>query len=58
MSSRGLVGGRGLQIAVIGDADTVTGFLLAGVGAREQKATAEENFLIVSSSEFEYCVTV
>ena len=34
-------------IAVIGDEDTVTGFLLAGIGERNTKG--ETNFLIVDS---------
>jgi V-type H+-transporting ATPase subunit F len=34
-------------IAVIGDEDTVTGFLLAGIGERNVKG--ETNFLIVDS---------
>ena len=35
-------------IAVIGDEDTVTGFLLAGIGERNLKG--QENFLIVDSN--------
>ena len=35
-------------VSIIGDEDTVTGFLLAGVGERSVKG--ETNFLIVTSS--------
>mmetsp|Transcript_10768 Transcript_10768/g.28803 ORF Transcript_10768/g.28803 Transcript_10768/m.28803 type:complete len:126 (-) Transcript_10768:5584-5961(-) len=38
----------GFLIAVIGDEDTVTGFLLAGVG---QKDPRRENYFIVDSKE-------
>ena len=38
--------GEGKLIAVIGDEDTVTGFLLAGVGHRTASST---NFLVVKS---------
>ena len=34
-----------VSVAIIGDEDTVTGFLLAGIGHRDQKNTA--NFLVV-----------
>ena len=37
---------EGKLIAVIGDEDTVTGFLLAGVGHRNASST---NFLVVKS---------
>lgn len=35
-------------ISVIGDEDTVTGFLLTGIG--ERKITGETNFLVVDAS--------
>lgn len=38
-------------VAVIGDEDTVTGFLLAGVGERNSKG--ESNFLVVDDRNFE-----
>lgn len=38
-------------IAVIGDEDTVTGFLLTGIGERNNKG--ETNYLIVDSSKSE-----
>lgn len=41
---------HGALIGVIGDEDTVTGFLLAGVGNMD--ARRKSNFLIVDSSEF------
>jgi hypothetical protein len=34
-------------VAIIGDEDTVTGFLLAGIGHRDQKNAA--NFLVVDA---------
>ena len=37
-------------ICVIGDEDTVTGFLLAGVGQRDARGA---NFLVVDASEFD-----
>jgi V-type H+-transporting ATPase subunit F len=37
---------QGLLIAVIGDEDTVTGFLLAGVGQRDSQGA---NFLVVDA---------
>ena len=40
----GLVGGDGKLIAIIGDEDTVTGFVLAGVGHRTAESS---NFLVV-----------
>lgn len=48
-SDAGGVGG--LLVAVIGDEDTVTGFLLAGIGHRDARGT---NYLVVDSSE---CIT-
>jgi len=39
--------GAGKLIAVIGDDDTVTGFLLAGTGFRDVAGT---NFLVVNAS--------
>lgn len=36
-------------ISVIGDEDTVTGFLLAGIGERNTKG--ETNFLVVDDSK-------
>lgn len=36
-------------VAVIGDEDTVTGFLLAGIGERNSKG--EANFLVVDESK-------
>ena len=39
-------------VAVIGDEDTVTGFLLAGVGERNTKG--ECNFLVVDESKYYY----
>jgi len=39
--------GRGKLVAVIGDEDTVTGFLLAGVGHRDSSGS---NFLIVDKN--------
>mmetsp|Transcript_6882 Transcript_6882/g.12320 ORF Transcript_6882/g.12320 Transcript_6882/m.12320 type:complete len:127 (+) Transcript_6882:1270-1650(+) len=38
----------GYLIAVIGDEDTVTGFLLAGIG---QKTAKSENYFVVDSKE-------
>jgi vacuolar-type H+-ATPase subunit F/Vma7 len=38
------------NIAVIGDEDTVTGFLLAGVGAMDGKK--DTTYLMVDSSQF------
>ncbi len=38
----------GKLICVIGDEDTVTGFLLAGVGQRDRNGA---NFLVVDASE-------
>jgi V-type H+-transporting ATPase subunit F len=40
---------KGALIGVIGDEDTVTGFLLAGVGNVD--ARRKSNFLIVDNSE-------
>jgi len=45
----------GFLIAVIGDEDTVTGFLLAGVG---QKDPRRENYFIVDSSKLMHTFTV
>lgn len=39
-------------IAVIGDEDTVTGFLLTGIGERNNKG--ETNYLIVDSSKTQF----
>ena len=44
----------GKLVAVIGDEDTVTGFLLAGVGFRDVSGT---NFLVVNSSTPVVCKT-
>ena len=41
--------GEGKLVAIIGDEDTVTGFLLAGTGEVDVKKNA--NFLVVSPSE-------
>eukprot|EP00919_Chromeraceae_sp_WS-2016_P061757 GHVR01146379.1.p1 GENE.GHVR01146379.1~~GHVR01146379.1.p1 ORF type:complete len:127 (+),score=29.90 GHVR01146379.1:62-442(+) len=40
-------GGQDLKVAVIGDEDTVTGFMLAGVGQRDGQG--KTNFLVVDS---------
>ena len=42
---RAAMAGRGKLIAVVGDEDTVTGFLLGGVG--ELNAQRKPNFLVV-----------
>ena len=39
-------------ICVIGDEDTVTGFLLAGVGQKDGKGS---NFLVVGASAYSLC---
>eukprot|EP01055_Gregarina_sp_Pseudo9_P001490 Gregarina_sp_Pseudo_9__1489@NODE_1_length_8127_cov_32_238872_g0_i0_p9_GENE_NODE_1_length_8127_cov_32_238872_g0_i0NODE_1_length_8127_cov_32_238872_g0_i0_p9_ORF_typecomplete_len128_score12_14ATPsynt_F/PF01990_17/5_7e36_NODE_1_length_8127_cov_32_238872_g0_i0169552 len=44
--ARRLYGGTDLKLSVIGDEDTVTGFLLAGIGHRDRKG--QENFLAVN----------
>jgi V-type H+-transporting ATPase subunit F len=41
--------GADALVAIMGDEDTVTGFLLAGIGDMDQ--TRQPNFLIVDSSE-------
>lgn len=38
-----------LKLALIGDADTVTGFLLAGIGSRDPRSG--DNFLVVTASK-------
>jgi V-type H+-transporting ATPase subunit F len=43
-------GSQGALIGVIGDEDSVTGFLLAGVGNVDVRR--KSNFLIVDSSEY------
>lgn len=49
MSKKVFKKGEGTSIiAVIGDEDTVTGFLLTGIGERNIKG--ETNFLVVESS--------
>eukprot|EP01053_Blabericola_migrator_P003083 Blabericola_migrator_1__3082@NODE_189_length_11671_cov_137_497242_g164_i0_p11_GENE_NODE_189_length_11671_cov_137_497242_g164_i0NODE_189_length_11671_cov_137_497242_g164_i0_p11_ORF_typecomplete_len128_score14_87ATPsynt_F/PF01990_17/2_8e36_NODE_189_length_11671_cov_137_497242_g164_i041974580 len=45
--SRKLYGGNDLKLSVIGDEDTVTGFLLAGIGHRDRKG--QENFFAVNN---------
>jgi V-type H+-transporting ATPase subunit F len=42
-------GGADALVAIMGDEDTVTGFLLAGIGDMDQ--TRQPNFLIVDNSE-------
>lgn len=37
-------------VSIIGDEDTVTGFLLTGIGERNNKG--ESNFLVVDDSKF------
>ena len=44
-SATAAMAGRGKLIAVVGDEDTVTGFLLGGVG--ELNAQRKPNFLVV-----------
>eukprot|EP01056_Protomagalhaensia_sp_Gyna25_P002601 Protomagalhaensia_sp_Gyna_25__2600@NODE_247_length_4197_cov_138_269360_g190_i0_p5_GENE_NODE_247_length_4197_cov_138_269360_g190_i0NODE_247_length_4197_cov_138_269360_g190_i0_p5_ORF_typecomplete_len128_score21_95ATPsynt_F/PF01990_17/1_6e36DUF257/PF03192_13/0_056_NODE_247_length_4197_cov_138_269360_g190_i017412124 len=46
-SRRKFYGGSDLKLSVIGDEDTVTGFLLAGIGHRDRKG--QENFLTVNN---------
>lgn len=48
MSAAATEGGDSI-IGVIGDEDTVTGFLLAGVGQRDAKGS---NFLVVDASAY------
>ncbi len=48
MASRLKSRGEGYLIAVIGDEDTATGFLLAGVGSKEESGTS--NYFVVDSS--------
>ena len=49
MSKKAVRKGEGTSIiAVIGDEDTVTGFLLTGIGERNIKG--ETNFLVVEAS--------
>ncbi|CAF1403965.1 unnamed protein product [Adineta steineri] len=47
--SSGLFGGKSKLVAVIGDEDTVTGFLLGGIGEIHAK-TRKPNFLIVDKN--------
>jgi ATP synthase (F/14-kDa) subunit. len=50
MSKKIIRKGEGTSvIAIIGDEDTVTGFLLTGIGERNIKG--ETNFLVVDSSK-------
>lgn len=50
-----LYGGKSKLMAVIGDEDTVTGFLLGGIGEINAK-TRKPNFLIVDKSSFLFLV--
>eukprot|EP00163_Fabomonas_tropica_P008564 TRINITY_DN1829_c1_g2_i3.p1 TRINITY_DN1829_c1_g2~~TRINITY_DN1829_c1_g2_i3.p1 ORF type:complete len:161 (-),score=26.18 TRINITY_DN1829_c1_g2_i3:175-657(-) len=43
----------GLLIGLIGDEDTVTGFLLSGIGHTDQKN--KKNFFVVDNSEYSLC---
>ena len=53
MSKKVVKKGEGTSIiSVIGDEDTVTGFLLTGIGERNIKG--ETNFLIVDSSNITF----
>lgn len=47
MANRKKLSGNSSLIGIIGDEDTVTGFLLAGIGERNMKG--ETNFLVVDS---------
>lgn len=48
MSTRIKTRSGGYLIAIIGDEDTATGFLLAGVG--EKEATSGSNYFVVDDS--------
>jgi len=48
-AGHGLFGGKSKLMAVIGDEDTVTGFLLGGIGELNAK-TRKPNFLIVDKN--------
>eukprot|EP01066_Platyproteum_vivax_P020239 Platyproteum_vivax@DN80_c0_g1_i1.p1 len=46
-NKRKFVGATDLKVAIIGDEDTVTGFVLAGIGQRDGQG--QTNFLVVDS---------
>lgn len=47
MSTKRNFAGNNLKIAVIGDEDTVAGFILAGIGYRDRRGSP--NYLVVSN---------
>lgn len=57
MAKKGFKKSEGTNlISVIGDEDTVTGFLLTGIGEKNTKG--EPNFLVVDSSKTFSCIAM